>query len=295
MTAPRIISAAEVERAAAHKRSKADAVKPIVMYQGGKARFAKKILDHLCVRDDEIYIEPFVGMGAVYLALRARGWKGQAILNDANPAIAAVWRCLHSAELGEALALALEKRDAWPRTNAEHKRRAALSPPSHTVDMAADWIWLQEGSFSGRPVGLVGGKYTTHGCAFDHDKAGREAGDFRRATHSVRQIADKVRKACRVLASLPCEVSCESARGLPSLNGCWYLDPPYVGTTSYDVEAAPFTWDWAASLPGRVFVSEQKAPSGWGFELLGGRAGEMTGTSRNTLKTEYLFTPPGQT
>lgn len=294
MTAPRIISAADAERAAAYKRYKADAVKPIVMYQGGKSRFAKKILDRLRVRDDEIYIEPFAGMGAVYLALRSRGWEGRAILNDANPAIAAVWQCLHSAELGEALALALEERNAWPRTNSEHKRRAALSPPSHTVDLAADWIWLQEGSFSGKPIGLVGSKYITHGCAFDYDKAAREVGVWR-ATHSALKIADKVRKAASVLATMPCEVSCESARSLPSFNGCWYLDPPYVGTASYDVEAAPFTWEWAASLPGRVFVSEQKAPSGWVFESLGDRTKGMTYNTRNTLKTEYLFMPPGQT
>lgn len=294
MTAPRIVSAHEAERAATHKRFKADAVKPIVRYQGGKARFAKRILDRLCVSDDEVYIEPFVGMGAVYLALRARGWKGQAILNDANPAVAAMWRCLHSAELGEALALALEERDAWPRTNAEHKRRAALSPPSHTVDLAADWIWLQEGSFSGKPVGLVGGKYTTHGCAFDHHTGIRLAGGSSNK-HDLTRNARLVRKAASVLATMPCEVSCESARSLPSLNGCWYLDPPYVGTTSYDVEAAPFTWDWAASLPGRVFVSEQKAPSCWGFELLGDRARDLTGIRMNKLKTEYLFMPPGQT
>lgn len=295
MTAPRIISAADAERAAAGKRSGADIVKPIVKYQGGKARFAQKILDRIRVRDDEVYIEPFVGMGAVYLALRSGGWKGQAILNDANPAVAAVWRCLHSARLGEALALALEERDAWPRTNSEHKRRAALSPPSHIVDLAADWIWLQQGSFSGKPVGLVCGKYITHGCCFDYDKAGREAGNFRRDTHSFLQIADKVRKAVCILATMPCKISSDSARDLPLINGCWYLDPPYVGTTSYDVEAAPFTWDWAASLPGRVFVSEQKAPSCWGFELLGDRANDISGKRRNTLKTEYLFTPPGQT
>lgn len=294
MTAPRIVPAAEAERAAGHKRSKADAIKPIVMYQGGKARFAQKILDCLRVRDDEVYIEPFVGMGAVYLALRARGWKGKAILNDANPAVAAVWRCLHSAELGEALALALEERDAWPRTNAEHKRRAALSPPSHTVDLAADWIWLQEGSFSGRPVGLVGGKYTTHGCAFDTHTGIRLAGGSCNK-HDLTRNARLVRKAASVLATMPCEVSCESARSLPSLNGCWYLDPPYVGTASYDVEAAPFAWDWAASLLGRVFVSEQKAPSGWVFESLGDRTKGMTYKTRNALKTEYLFTPPVQT
>ena len=65
-------------------------MKPVLKWAGGKARLAPEIARAFGGRCEGTYYEPFVGSGAVYLHLKARGLVGRAVLSDANAKLVAV-------------------------------------------------------------------------------------------------------------------------------------------------------------------------------------------------------------
>ena len=68
---------------------------PFMKYAGGKRKLAPAVLARLPdPREIRLYVEPFVGGGAVFLALREAGYTGPAVLNDASPIIVAVWQAV---------------------------------------------------------------------------------------------------------------------------------------------------------------------------------------------------------
>lgn len=67
--------------------------KPFVKWAGGKRSQALAIVARFPERFRR-YFEPFVGGGAVFLALRAAGYVGRASLIDINPDLIAAWRAV---------------------------------------------------------------------------------------------------------------------------------------------------------------------------------------------------------
>lgn len=93
----------------------ANKLTPVVGYPGGKRRMLvhlRPYFDPLTIR---IYVEPFVGMGAVYLDLRARGYFGPAILSDSNALVCEFWRAVHHMHDGREL---VQRADEFPDVKA---------------------------------------------------------------------------------------------------------------------------------------------------------------------------------
>lgn len=67
---------------------------PVWKYPGGKRRLAPAILPLLGLGTAVRYVEPFVGSGAIFLAVRDVGFGGPVILNDSNPRLIATWRAI---------------------------------------------------------------------------------------------------------------------------------------------------------------------------------------------------------
>ena len=64
---------------------------PFVRWAGGKRWLAPRLVDEIMATEPHLYIEPFLGGGAVALALPAQLTK---LLVDINPALIEAWTCI---------------------------------------------------------------------------------------------------------------------------------------------------------------------------------------------------------
>ena len=110
--------------------AKSPKLRPFVKWVGGKAEKITEIL--ACLPDPArwpsrtVYYEPFLGGGSLFFALRERGFKGRAVLSDANAELIALWIEVRDRpeELIHAVADYLTKYAEQPR--AEQKRAYGL-------------------------------------------------------------------------------------------------------------------------------------------------------------------------
>jgi len=73
-------------------------LKPPVLWCGGKRALAKKISDEIMKTHPKLYIEPFLGGGAVALAIPQYVPK---VLSDGNATLMELWRCLQKSLIVE--------------------------------------------------------------------------------------------------------------------------------------------------------------------------------------------------
>ena len=266
-------------------------MKPVVGYMGGKRSFAAKIFPHLNLTPGRLYVEPYVGMGAVYLYARSQGWDGPAILNDVNPAVAEFWRCVHRAQLRDLLLEAMQPYVDYERTNAHHKYVASLPVPEKPWEMVARWLWLQSVSFGCKPVAVTPNGYTTYGAKYDtaaqRVAAGQSPGgcvQFATVVRSVRALAP--------LTSFRAHVTNRPFPFVVPQGAVVYGDPPYEGTTGYGMEHGNAHVRNLAALRGvRVVISEQHATPPEGFMCLdiGTRSSDLFGVTVASDRREVLF------
>ena len=126
------------------------AARPFLKWAGGKAKLAPTVLDRAPQAFDR-YHEPFVGAGAVFFALRARG-AAAATLTDVNPALIETFQVVRDDPDGLCRALKPLAESYLP---ASHVNRAAqyyevrASTPSTAVARAARVIFLNRTCFNG--------------------------------------------------------------------------------------------------------------------------------------------------
>ena len=125
-------------------------VAPVAPYLGGKRRLASRIIDRIAVTPHTSYVEPFVGMGGVFLRRPFRA-KGE-VINDISGDIATLFRILqrHYVPLMDLL--------RWQITSrAEFERLRAARPETLTdLERAARFLYLQRLRFGGKPDGVFG-------------------------------------------------------------------------------------------------------------------------------------------
>lgn len=120
--------------------------RPFLKWAGGKDRLADQIIDLMPERIGR-YFEPFLGAGAVFLALRRTGFLGEAILGDLNSDLIECWAELaindHAAKVTEWL-------DQQPTTEAAYYRIRAIDPMKlEPIARAARFIYLNKTCFNG--------------------------------------------------------------------------------------------------------------------------------------------------
>lgn len=270
-------------------------MKPVVPYMGGKRKLAQEVLRHLHLRDDRTYYEPYVGMGAVYLAARASGFRGLALLGDTNRGVTAFWKCVHDASLFERLLARMREACAWEQTNAAWYARADLPVPEDLAERAATWLWFQEGSFGGVPMGCDGQRWQPAGCALDSHARLRASGkltskhEFARNIGLVEQLRPLIAMPCGVLEGPFQEI-------LPSDVGFGarvYADPPYENTGTYKAAQHNLTHvNHAATFAPtcRVVLSEQNAlcPDGFREVYRASRVQRVKGHGRSDCTERIL-------
>jgi DNA adenine methylase len=136
-------------------------VNPLAGYVGGKKQLARTIIARIGAIDHELYAEPFVGMGGVFLR-RPNRPKVEAI-NDASQDVATFFRVLqrHYQAFLDVL--------KWQVTSrAEFARLAAQDPATLTdLERSARFLYLQRLSFGGKVASRSFGISTSGPARFD--------------------------------------------------------------------------------------------------------------------------------
>lgn len=125
---------------------------PVLKYPGGKRRLLPWILPELSAHGairhhPGRYVEPFVGGGAVFFAIRAIGFGGEAVINDRAARVAAVYQAIrHAARETFAAFRALADADS---REAYYEVRANPPDGSDPIALAAWTLYTNRAGFNG--------------------------------------------------------------------------------------------------------------------------------------------------
>lgn len=265
---------------------------PPVGYKGGKRRLLPRIRPYLNPEKIQLYVEPFVGMGAVYLDLRARGYKGPAILADANPDVAEFWKIVHEADGGQQLIEACRALDLHPKTVDGFKEIKGASVEDR-IERVARFLWLTNFSFANDPPIYLGNGWKIHWTKLASSaKWGR--------TYSWLDCVKRLKAVVSVLRGMPCRVKGDGLPLLAELPG-WatvFADPPYAGLTGYvPNQADDFITPILTTPAQSVLLVESidlagSLPPGWSADLGDVVARVSNAKGAQGRRKEWLYASP---
>lgn len=234
------------------------AARPPAPWVGGKRLLAKRIIARQREINHRCYVEPFVGMGGVFL--RRDFHPRCEVINDYDREVANLFRVLqrHYVAFLDMLRFQLTSRSEFERLN-------SVPPETQTdLERAARFLYLQRTVFGGKTTGNFGVTRTSS-ARFD-------------ITKLVPILEDVYERLARVVIEcLPWQAVIERYDTADTL---FYLDPPYYGTEAYYqaqfgrdefVQMA----DVLKGLQGRFILSLNDCPqvrdifSGFDFEEVG--------------------------
>lgn len=234
-----------------------------------------------------LYAEPCVGMGAVYLDLRARGFKGYALLADTNGAVRSFWEHVHDATKAAVLLAAIRDLEAWPLTSDGHRAMCKEAVDTSSAEYVARFLWITNVSFANNPA-----IYEKDHWRFEGTKLGGHPGPatwarIQRQTEKV--IAGLRGTACTILPD-----GVPLLAGLPT-NASAYVDPPYFDKRQYGsgvLNARTFLDAADACAASLVVLSEavgEPETEGWEkySKLVVDRVSQGTGAGGN--REEVVF------
>lgn len=197
-------------------------VRSFIRWAGGKSRAAADLARLVAPRaEGRAYHEPFLGSGAVFLALPAGALPRAALLSDSNADLVALWRAAR--DCPEEL---LDLAGAMPCDAETYALVRSADPEAlDPLDRAARALYLNRSGFNGLWRVNRDGR---HNVPFDRSKAGRPIVDD---ALRARVLAASARlRACRA------EIHRRDFRAslLDDIDAgdVVYCDPPYLGTFS---------------------------------------------------------------
>jgi DNA adenine methylase len=201
---------------------------PAVGYLGGKRRLLPRLREFFPPSLGE-YAEPFVGMGALYLDLRARGFRGRAVLADANPAVLAFWAAVHSESAGRKL---LSACDSIAKCEVSRETFFLMKgeDPSDEADLVARFLWMTNFAFANDPPWYRGEGcgWKTNGTKIPNASKWGKRFPWIGCVERIRLIAQRLKGMPVELLSDADDVLDGCASGVAA-----YCDPPYGGTWAY--------------------------------------------------------------
>jgi len=187
--------------------TKCPPARPVAPWMGGKKALAPKLIERIATIPHTTYIEPFVGMGGVFLR---RPYRPKAeVANDLNGEIVNLFRILqrHYPQLMEVMKFQITSRS-------EFERLRQTDPATLTdLERAARFLYLQRLAFGGQVDGVFG------------------VASERPARFDLNRIAPLLdaahdRLSGVVLECLPWD---QVVTRYDSAGALFYLDPPYHG------------------------------------------------------------------
>ena len=227
---------------------------PAAPYIGGKRNLSRRIIDRQRDIPHTIYVEPFVGMGGIFLR---RPWRSPSeVINDLSGDVSNLFRVLqrHYEALMDML--------RWQLTCRADFERLRQAEPSTLTDLerAARFLYLQRTAYGGKVVGRNFGVSRGLPGRFDTAKLGPMLADIHERLSGV------------VVEQLP---YADLVRRYDSPPTLFYFDPPYWGSEGdYGPIFSPAEFERLA-------------------ELLRGVRGRWLMSINDTPGVRALFTSPG--
>lgn len=189
--------------------------RPPAPYLGGKRNLAKRLCALIATIDHTTYVEPFVGMGGIFLR-RATPARVE-IINDFSGDVANLFRVIrrHYEPFVDELRWLIAGRS-------EFERQRAMDPSTLTdIERAVRFLFLQRLAFGGRVVAR------TFGVRRDQDSRFHLA----RLRAELKALRDR-------LAAVTIEQLdyADVIRRYDGPRALFYLDPPYDETTGYGID-----------------------------------------------------------
>ena len=183
-------------------------VSPAAPYLGGKRNLSRRLCAIIDATPHRTYVEPFVGMGGVFLRRTRRS--PVEVINDLSGDVATLYRVLqrHYPYFIDMLRWRVTSRDEFARLLREDP--AALTD----LERAARFLYLQRVAF--------GGKVTGRNFGVDRQTSGRF--DVTKLEPVLADLHERL--AGVVVEQLP---YAELIRRYDGPNVLFYLDPPYWG------------------------------------------------------------------
>lgn len=200
------------------KRKVQSSTRSLLRYPGSKARLAKFIAHTISMNgfNRTVFIEPFCGGASVSIALLESNTVETVVINDVDPIIYSLWRCIFSKEDAKWLADAVMRvpldLDYW-------QYQKHLNPKS-LREAALKCLYLNRTSFSGilhASAGPIGGRAQSKwsvGCRFNREKLSSRILE-------LSQLSNRVRVITKVTWIDVCKIW-EKEKGV-----FFYLDPPF--------------------------------------------------------------------
>lgn len=258
-------------------------VRPLAGYIGGKRNLARRLTARLDAMEGvEIYAEPFVGMGGVFLR-RTRRPRAE-VINDGNRDVANLFRIIqrHYQPFLDMIRWQLA-------TRADFERLCATDPDTLTdLERAARFLYLQRMSFGGRVASRSFAISPAQPARFD-------------TTKLVPMLEDVHARLAGV--TIECLSYAEFIRRYDRPGTLFYLDPPYVESESdygrglFGREDFARLAEQLAAIDGRFVLSINDHPvarEAFGrFELEEVTTTYTTGKQRSRT-TELIVTGPAR-
>lgn len=187
-------------------------VSPVAAYIGGKRHLAALIVERIQAVPHDLYAEPFVGMGGVFL--RRSAAPAAEVINDLSRDVSGLFRVLqrHYQAFLDMLRWQLTSR-------ADFDRLTAVDPDTLTdLERAARFLYLQRLSFGGKVTGRTFGVSSLSPARFD-------LGKLVPLLEAVHERLDGVVIECLPWAELLDRYDRPGA--------LFYFDPPYMGSEHY--------------------------------------------------------------
>ncbi|WP_406736924.1 DNA adenine methylase [Thioclava sp. GXIMD4215] len=182
---------------------------PVAPWLGGKKHLSARLVQKIEAIDHHAYVEPFVGMGGVFL--RRRFKPKLEVANDINGEIVNLFRILqrHYPQLMEVMKFQIVSRREFERLR--------NTPPESLTDLerAARFLYLQRLAFGGQLGGVFG--VSTDRARFSLSRIGPLLEDAHERLEGV---------------VFECLDWADLVRRYDSKGTLFYLDPPYHGGES---------------------------------------------------------------
>ncbi|HVE20611.1 MAG TPA: DNA adenine methylase [Acidocella sp.] len=184
------------------------ATTPVAPYLGGKRKLAARVIQRLSEIRHECYVEPFIGMGGIFLR---RPWRADIeVINDISTDVVTLFRILqrHYVAFLDML--------KWQLTSRAEFERLRLAAPDTLTDLerAARFLYLQRTAFGGKIAGRTFGVTLSGGARFDITRLAAVLEDVHERLAGV------------VIERLPYHELIATYDRPATL---FYLDPPYWG------------------------------------------------------------------
>lgn len=236
---------------------------PFLKWAGGKRKQTPDILQRMPAHFD-VYAEPFLGGGAVFLALAKEGRFDYAVLCDRNPELINLWIQVRDAVEG-----VMEAARQW-RYGKDEYYAVRATTPTDPVEAAARTLWLNRTCFNGLYRKNRGGGFNV---PFGSHKNPRIVNE------------ENLRACSEVLQGVELDVR-DFAGLLEEAGPGWvvYCDPPYWPVSS----TAKFT-----AYDGFVFTEADHVRLADSFAALPARGAHGVLSNSSTPQTYRWYTERG--